>query len=195
MMMTNGLRVRAVLLAGLLMAGLSVAGFGKSAAGQAPAAGSAASETAAPGILTREQAGAILPASVFYRGQSATIQARNSSGIRLAGGRLVLAAVVDTGGYSTAVQQTYQAYLITEVPLKLGEQVLAPGAYGFGFVAGDRMVVMDVGGNEILHAKTVHDAKLTRPNPLQIVADAGAPGHYRLYLGRTYVSLAPAPKQ
>jgi hypothetical protein len=143
-----------------------------------------------PGVLTREQAAAILPPSVFYRGQSATIQGRNSGGIKLPDGKLVLAAVVDTGGYSTSIQQTYQAYLITEVPLVIGGKTLAPGAYGFGFVAGDKLVVMDVGANEVLTAATVKDAALTRPNPLHIVADASAPGQYRLYMGRSYVAFA-----
>ena len=152
--------------------------------------GTAMCQNAAPGVLTREQAGAILPASVFYRGQTATVQARNSAGIRLDGGKLVLAALVDTGGYSTAVQQTYQGYLLTEVPLHFGEKTLAPGAYGFGFVAGDVMVMMDVGANEVLRATTVKDGAKARPTPLQIVADGSGPGRYRLYLGRTYVSVS-----
>lgn len=167
-------------LARLMVVGLLAAGF----------VGAVQAQSAAPGILTREQAAAILPASVFYRGQSATIQGRNSSGIRLPGGMLVLAAVVDTGGYSTSIQQSYQAYLITEVPLSLGGQMLKPGAYGFGYVAGDKVVVMDLGAHEILHAKTMKDAALARPTPLQILADPTTPGQYRLYLGRTYTTLA-----
>lgn len=143
-----------------------------------------------PGVLTREQAAAILPPSVFYRGQSATIQARNSGGVKLPDGKLVLAAVVDTGGYSTSVQQTYQAYLLTEVPLVIGGNVLAPGAYGFGFVAGDKLVVMDMGANEVLTAATVKDTTLMRPNPLHFAADESVPGQYRLYMGRSYVAFA-----
>ena len=152
--------------------------------------GTAVCQDAVPGILTREKAGAILPASVFYRGQTATVQARNSAGVRLEGGKLVLAALVDTGGYSTAVQQTYQGYLLTEVPLHFGEKTLAPGAYGFGFVAGDAMVIMDVGANELLRVKTAKDDAKARPTPLQIVADGSGPGRYRLYLGRTYVRVS-----
>ena len=180
-MKNNILRVLAV--AGLLLAGL---GFGSS---QMASGGAKGEKAGPPGILTRGEAGVILPASVFYRGQSATVQARNSAGIRMPGGKLVLAAIVDTGGYSTSVQQTYQAYLITEVPLKLGGKTLAPGAYGFGFVEGDKMVVMDLGANEVLQAKTVRDAKLARPNPLQILP--GDQGGYRLYLGRSYVDVTP----
>lgn len=139
------------------------------------------------GILTRSEAAAILPPSVFFRGQSATIQGRNSAGIKLPDGKLVLATLVDTGGYSSALQETYQAYLLNEVPLTFGDQTLPPGAYGFGFTAGERMVVMDVGGNEILHTTTAHDGNLPHPNPLQILADLNSAQHYLLYIGRTYV--------
>ena len=156
---------------------------------QAPAA---AQKDTTPGLLTRDQAAAILPPSVFYRGQSASIQGRNSSGIRLDGGALILATLVDTSGYSSSVQEKYQAYLITEVPLTIGDRRLPPGAYGFGFVAGDKMVVLDVGAHELLQAATHRDADLKRPTPLQILPVDSSPNHFRLYLGRSFVTLAPA---
>ena len=151
--------------------------------------------TAKVGILNREQAAAILPEKVFYRGLSAPIQARNSGGVRFADSKLILAALVDTSGYSTAVKETYQAYLISEVPLMLGDQRLAPGAYGFGFIADDKMVVMDLGANQLLSTTTTRDAALPRPNPLQVLPDGGSPNRYRLYLGRSYVTFEAAPKQ
>jgi hypothetical protein len=146
-----------------------------------------------PVILNRDQAAAILPPAVFFRGQSASIQARNSAGLRAPNGKLVLAAAVDTSGYSSSLQQTYQAYLLTEVPLLIGAKRLAPGAYGFGFVAGNKLVVMDIGGNDVLQSATTRDESLARPNPLQILPDT-VPGAYRLYLGRMYVSIALAEK-
>jgi hypothetical protein len=139
-------------------------------------------------ILNRDQAGAILPSSVFYAGQSATTQLRNSAGLRTKDG-LVLATLVDTSGYSSAVQQTYQAYLITERPLVIDTQTLPPGAYGFGFIANNRIVVMDIGGHQLLAATTTRDESLPRPNPLQILADPSSPTHFRLYLGRSFVTL------
>lgn len=157
----------------------------------AQAAASAVTKTdAAPGVLDRTQAAAILPKSVFYKGLSATIQGRNSAGIRFGNGDLVLVTLVDTSGYSSAVQQSYQAYLLNEVRLKIGDKILPPGAYGFGFVGGDHIVVMDIAGNELLRENTIHDQQLTRPDPLHIVADEGKPGQYRLYLGRSYVNLS-----
>jgi hypothetical protein len=172
--------LRLLVLAGCLTAGLGVL--------RGQMAAPMSHETAVPsGILTREQTANFLPDKVFYRGQSATVQARNSAGVQFAAGRLMLAAVVDTSGYSSSVAQSYQAYLITEVPLEFGGKVLRPGCYGFGFVAGDKMVMMDVGANQLLEAPTARDSELKRPNPLQILADPSTQGHYRLYMGRTYV--------
>jgi hypothetical protein len=148
--------------------------------------------TGKPVALSRDQASAILPSSVFFRGQSASIQARNSAGLRMPDGKLTLLAIVDTSGYSSALQQTYQAYLLTEVPLTIAGRKLQPGAYGFGFVAGN-MIVMDIGGNEIFRVSTTRDESLARPNPLQILPDAAAT-QFRLYLGRSYVPFSPAPR-
>lgn len=144
---------------------------------------------AKPGVLDRNEAAAILPKTVFYKHLSASVQGRNSAGIRFDNGDLVLVAMVDTSGYSSAVQQTYQAYLLNEVHLKIGDKTLPPGAYGFGFV-GDHMVVLDIAGNELLQAPTVRDEQMARPAPLQLFADQKAPGHYRLYLGRSYITLS-----
>ncbi len=153
----------------------------------------AAEKAAAPGILNRDEAQKILPQAVFYRGQSAPVQGRNSAGVRLPDGKLVLFALVDNSGYSSAIQQTYQAYLLTEVPLHLGGQTLKPGAYGFGFVGGDKMVVLDIGANELMKIDTSHDESLKRPNPLQILASSQA-GEYRLYLGRSYATFSPSAR-
>ena len=144
-----------------------------------------------PKVLNRDEASKILPPSVFFRGQSAAIQGRNSAGLRLADDKLVLVALVDTSGYASSVQQKYQAYLLTEVPLRIGDQTLKPGAYGFGFLEDGKMVVMDIGGNDLLHATTTRDEKLARPTPLQIISEAG---QVRLYLGRSYVPISIAGK-
>ncbi len=72
----------------------------------------AAAATAKIGALNREQAAAIMPASVYFKGQSASIQGRNSAGIRFPDGSLVFMALVDTSGYSSDVQQRYQGYLL-----------------------------------------------------------------------------------
>lgn len=130
----------------------------------------------------------LFPATVFYRGQTAPAQIRNSSGVKFAGGFYVLASLVDTSGYSSGAVQKYQGYLITEVPLAIGGKHLAAGAYGFGFIAGNRFVVTDLGGHAVLSATFATDNAMKRPRPLQITSDPA--GGYRLYAGRSYVRWA-----
>ncbi|RZU40061.1 hypothetical protein [Edaphobacter modestus] len=142
-----------------------------------------------PAILNASEAGAILPPAVFFRGQTASIQARNSAGIRFSKDAFLLAALVDTSGYSSSVQQKYQAYLITETALEIGGHRLPPGAYGCGFVANETFVVMDIGGHDLFTTAASHDADLRRPTPLQILA-APAARTYRLYAGRNFVELS-----
>jgi hypothetical protein len=129
----------------------------------------------------------LLHASVFYLGQTATTQQRNSGGIKFADGFYVLASLVDTSGYSTGIAAKYQAYLIAEVPIKVGGHALAAGAYGIGFIANDKFVVTDLGAHDVFTVSSSNDAGLQRPMPLQITADQSA--GYRLYAGRRYVTL------
>jgi hypothetical protein len=127
----------------------------------------------------------LLPASVYYKGQSATTQLRNSGGVKFSDGYFVLATMVDTSGYSTDVQAKYQAYFIAEVPIKVGGQRLPAGVYGLGFVAENKLILTDVGAHDVLTVNTSDDAGLKRPTPLQVMADPA--GGYRLYAGRRYV--------
>ncbi len=139
------------------------------------------------GLLTAADVGnKLLPAKVFFRGQIAPVEARNTSGVRYADGFLVFAGLVDSSGYSTGIREKYQAYLINEVPIEIGGQTLKPGGYGIGFLEGNKFVVTDIGGNDLLQAASVKDTEMKRPVPLQFTAASGA-GKYRLYHGRDYI--------
>jgi hypothetical protein len=128
----------------------------------------------------------ILPDKVFFRGQSAPVQARNSAGVHFADDAYVLVALVDNSGYSSGIREKYQAYLISEVPLEIGGQTMKPGAYGIGFLQGGKFVVMDLGANDVFQTAAQHDAEMKHPVPLQIVTGSSA-GNYRLYAGRDFV--------
>jgi hypothetical protein len=130
----------------------------------------------------------MLPSSVYYRGQSAPTQLRNSGGVKFADGFFLLATLVDNSGYASDVQAKYQAYFVTEVPVKIGGHSLAAGVYGVGFVADNKFVVTDVGAHEVLSVTTSDDAALKRPMPLQFAANPG--GGFRLYAGRRYVAIS-----
>ena len=139
------------------------------------------------GVLTAADVGnKLLPEKVFFRGQLAPVQARNTGGVRYADGFLVFAGLVDSSGYSTGIKEKYQAYFINEVPVEIAGQTLKPGAYGVGFVEGDKFVVMDIAANDVFQVASRKDSEMKRPVPLQFVAGTGA-GNYRLYRGRDYV--------
>jgi hypothetical protein len=129
----------------------------------------------------------LLPASVYYKAQSAPTQLRNSTGVKFADGFYLLATMVDTSGYSSDVAAKYQAYFITEIPIKVGGQNLPAGIYGIGFVGGGKFIVTDVGAHDVMTASSATDEGLKRPMPLQIIADPT--GGFRLYGGRKYVVL------
>jgi hypothetical protein len=140
-------------------------------------------------VLTAPEAAKLLPDSVFFRGQSAPIQARNSGGVQFAKDALLLISLVDTAGYSSSVQEKYQAYLITETAIDIEGHRLEPGAYGCGFLAGNTFVVMDIGGHDLFSVRSSKDADLRRPTPLQVLPSPGDVG-YRIYVGRDFVSFA-----
>lgn len=127
----------------------------------------------------------LLPASVYYKAQSAPTQLRNSTGIKFSDGYYVLATMVDTSGYSSDVAAKYQAYFIAEIPLKFGAQSLPAGIYGIGFIGGNKFVVTDVGAHDVFSIGSESDEAIKRPTPLQIMADPT--GGFRLYAGRKFV--------
>jgi len=131
----------------------------------------------------------LFPETVFFRGQSAPVQMRNTGGVHFADDAYVLAGMVDNSGYSSGIRQKYQAYLLTEVPLQIGGQSVKPGAYGFGFLEGNRFVLLDLGANELFQTASHRDVGIKRPTPFQILAAAES-GKYRLYMGREFVEFS-----
>lgn len=147
---------------------------------------SASSEPA--GLLPPDQLTKLLPPSVFFREQTAPLQLRNASAFRFHDGAILFASLVDTSGYSTAVRERYQLYLLSEVPLTIAGKSLAAGAYGAGFLEDGTFVVMDVGGHDLLLSRTERDDAMHRPRPLQMIVGP-KPEELRLYLGRSFVRL------
>ena len=133
----------------------------------------------------------LFPESVFFRGQTAPAQMRNTGGIHFADDFYVLAGLVDNSGYSTSIRQKYQAYLITEVTLQFAGQTLKPGAYGVGFIEDGKFVALDLAANDLFQVASQKDAEMKRPVPLQITA-AAENGKYRLYTGRDFVEFSRA---
>jgi hypothetical protein len=134
-------------------------------------------------VLTADQVKKIAPNSFFFAGQSAATQQRNTAGLKNSSGKAVLAGLVDTSGYSTAVAEKYQGFLITETKLSFEGGTLEPGAYGFGFKDG-KFTVMNLGTADLVSVPSQNDEQVKHPVPLKFEKDGAA---YRLYAGRKYV--------
>jgi hypothetical protein len=146
---------------------------------------SATAQQAAKHVLSADEVKKAIPAEFFFRGQKAPVQLRNSVGFQLADGKMMMAALVDASGYSTAIQQKYQGLLITEAKLNIAGSELVPGEYGFGFTEG-KFVVMDVANNDLLSASFETDTALKRPVPLKLIENGEG---YKLYAGRKWVGI------
>lgn len=149
-------------------------------------AGFLAAQTAKTAVLTTDELKQAVPSTYFFRGKSATVQVRNSGGLRAGKDQLVLAALVDTSGYATDVAEKYQGLFITEVKLNIGGAELAPGEYGFGFNADGKFRILNVAADEVLATEFKTDDTLHRPVPLKMVEEGG---EYRLYAGKKYVTI------
>lgn len=149
----------------------------------APAAAIAQGDT----VLKPAEVQKLLPDSVWYKGQSAPAQKRNSGGVKFADGSYMMATLVDNSGYASDVAAKYQAWFVTEIPVKIGGQNLPAGVYGLGFIADNKFVVTDIGGHDVITASSSSDEEMKRPTPLQVTTDSS--GGFRLYAGRRYVTL------
>lgn len=136
-------------------------------------------------VVTGEALKKAVPTSFFFAGQSAPVQVRNSVGLKNGAGKFVLAGLVDASGYSTAIQEKYQGFLITETKLTFEGATLEPGAYGFGF-KDNKFTVMNVASTDLLSVASKNDDQLKRPVPLKLEKDGDS---YRLYAGKKYVVL------
>jgi len=137
-------------------------------------------------VLGSDELKKAVPAEYFFRGQKASVQLRNAVGFQLADGKMALAALVDASGYSTGIKEKYQGLLITEVKLSVGGSALPPGQYGFGFIADNKLVVMDVANNDVLSVAYETDAALQHAVPLKLVEDGDG---YKLYAGKKWVAI------
>ena len=150
--------------------------------------GCAIAQQASKHILSSDELKKAVPTEYFFRGQKAPVQLRNAVGFQLADGKMMLAALVDASGYSTAIQQKYQGMLVTESKLNIGGSSLPPGQYGFGFAADNKFVAMDVANSDVLSASYQTDQALQHAVPLKLVADGDG---YKLYAGKKWIAVKP----
>ena len=148
----------------------------------------AAAQQAKPGVLNADEIKRLAPGSYFFAGQSASVQMRNTVGMRTPNNKLVLAGLVDTSGYATDVAQKYQGFFITEGKLNIEGSDLQPGQYGFGFTKEGKFIVMNVAAEDVFSVPSKMDDHLPHPVPLKMMENDGS---YKLYAGKHYVTLKP----
>jgi hypothetical protein len=147
---------------------------------------SAVAQQTSQHILSSDELKKATPVEYFFRGQKAPVEVRNAIGFQLADGKMMLAALVDASGYSTAIQQKYQGMFITEAKLNIGGSELKPGQYGFGFSADGKFIVMDVANNDVLNVSWQTAQALPHAVPLKLVEDGDG---YKLYGGKKWVAI------
>lgn len=149
-------------------------------------AGSAMAQERAT-ILTGAELTRVVPTGFYFQGLSAPTQVRNAAAARFGKDRYVIAALVDTSGYSADVRAKYVGFFITDSEIMLNGEFLLPGAYGFGFGTEGKMTVMNLAGKDLLSVAVINDKELKRPRPLTMVTDSNG---VRLYNGKDYVIIA-----
>ncbi|WP_352431263.1 hypothetical protein [Pyrinomonas sp.] len=140
----------------------------------------------APVIVPSAELARVVPSSFYFEGQTGPTQMRNAAAARFGQRQHVIAALVDTSGYSADVRAKYEGFLITDIGITINDQRLDVGAYGFGFTEDGRFNLFDVSGRQLLSVAAAEDTGLRRPRPLMMVAVADG---VRLYSGRHYVRI------
>jgi len=147
--------------------------------------GQMAAQRGSDTVLAAANAQKLLPATVRYHGQAVPIQMRNTGGVQFADGHRVLAGLTDRSGWSSAEGASmFQAYLKTDVPLKMDGKVLPRGEYAIAFSA-NMLEIEDLNGRSVMMPKAGMDTEIKRPMPLEVTPNPG--GGYRLYCGRQFV--------
>lgn len=137
-------------------------------------------------ILSGEALKRIVPTSFYFAGQSAETQMRNAAAAVIGENRYIIAGLVDTSGYSTEISGKYEGFFITDSPIKIGNQMLETGAYGFGF-SKEKVNIFDLSSKQILSVATINDVDMKRPRPLMMATDKNG---VRLYKGKSYVLIS-----
>src|SRR5690242_5586215 len=111
--------------------------------------------------------------------------------VALPNGKVFLASLIDTAGYSSAYQEKYSGVLLSQTGFTLGSKSFDPGAYAFGRKKDGESVtllVYNLGGDQLAQITAAKQDSLRPVKPLQImVVDDGSA---RLYLGPYWVALA-----
>jgi len=84
---------------------------------------------------TEKELGSLIPARAPVEHERIETEMRTASGVTDGQGKFIVAVVLITAGYSA--DGKYSHFFITQVPIKIGDIVLKPGEYVFGYKRAD----------------------------------------------------------
>lgn len=136
----------------------------------------------------------IVPRNFVLEENAIPVEKRNSVLVITPSGARIVAGLLDTGGYTSQIQEKYFGMLVSEGNVEVGGHRIAIGSYGFGLVKAPgnsqgkaaKFILYNQAGHRVAECTAKWDSKLRTPRPLQVVA---AGGTARLYIGRNWVEL------
>lgn len=142
-------------------------------------------------VVSEQRLKQLLPATVFIDGENVPTQERNAALVQLPNGKIFLASLIDTAGYSSSYQEKYSGVLLSQTGFTIGAKSFDAGAYAIGQKKGSDSVtlyVYNLGGDQLAELPAQRQSDLRPLKPLQVVVSSD--GSARLYLGPYYVALA-----
>ena len=139
-------------------------------------------------ILTEKDLSGVVPTGFYFEGKIAPTQMYNATAVRFGEKRHLIVTLADMSGYATAIREKVEGFLVTDIPVRMGNKELGVGYYAFGFTKEGVLNIFDMAGAPLLSVKGTRDNALRTPRPLAMVK--GADG-IRLYRARDYIIVAP----
>ena len=142
-------------------------------------------------VVSEQRLKQLLPATVFIDGENVPTQERNAALAQLPNGKLVIASLIDTAGYSSSYQEKYSGVLLSQTGFSVGSKSLDAGAYALGRKkSGDSVTlyIYNLGGDQLAEIPTQKQDNLRPLKPLQIIV--AEDGSARLFLGPHFVAIA-----
>ena len=121
-------------------------------------------------VTSEDELRSVIPARAPVVAEHIETEFRTASGITDGHGRFVAGVVLITAGYSA--EGKYSHYLLTQVPMKLGNLTLPPGQYVFGWTRKDETLTVHfydaATGRELGHTEATRNPTITRVESFRI---------------------------
>jgi hypothetical protein len=135
-----------------------------------------------------------VPGDFYLEGNRIPVEKRDAALLKNGKGGRVVAALINTTGYSSQIKQKYIGMLITETKISVCGNPIGVGSYGFGLdrpPAGSNAAAVfklyDQAGEKVFECTVQKDNNIKQPKPLAVSTPKGTPA--RLELGKYAVEI------